>query len=231
MAHSVKHVSGVLDPNRLTRIQVSMFNRHCTGTYLTAMVNWLQCTQVAEVEFQVSDTLQRHNFRWKRQKDEVRCQRMASEAGDQWLHENGQTISLSTRIFDKVCITRWEYWLAHPEHRQVEHELRRLMKTDDEFSDAIEREIDQYFLTLKRRCTPERRRAAVDFLLEEIAVSEVSARDGLSNEIYPGPRFIPEVHMQKKYPDRFAVSRANFIHVEFESMAIADTNNAVAIGA
>ena len=61
----VNIVSGSLDMTKPARIQVSMFNSHCAGKYLFALSNWVKNNGIQTIEFQISDTLQRHNFTWK----------------------------------------------------------------------------------------------------------------------------------------------------------------------
>lgn len=216
MRYKAIPVSGTLDPTLPTRVQVSMFNRNCSEEFLEAILNWLSSEGVTDIELQVSDTLQRHNYRWQRRKNKTRCHQMAIDAGHIWLKKNQNVIQDCLHKFVKVSITKWDFWLNDPDHSAIENGLRNLLITDDGFSRAVDDEIEKYFLYLERSVKPERKKKCLDYLMEEIAVSEVSARAYLTNEIYPGPRFIPEEYLQLRYPNYYSLSGMNFVHVDFD---------------
>ena len=212
----VKQQSGKLDLSLPTRLQISMFNPNCSGQALTAIVIWLAQQRVSELEFQVSDTLQRHNFEWRKSVKHQVAATLAHNAGEEWLNRNRNAITLSTTLFEKVSIVRWNFWIERKDHKLIEEEFRSLSGTDPEFAKSLEAEVSKYFLKSKRTDQKERREKSLDFLLEEIAVSELSARDYLTNEIYPGQRFLPEEYLISRYGQKYSLSKQNFIHLDFE---------------
>jgi hypothetical protein len=67
--------------------------------------------------------------------------------------------------------------------------------TDAGFRKSIDEEIESDFHKSGRSLSDERKKLSTEFLIEEIAVSEISAKYYPANEIYPGPRFIPEQYL------------------------------------
>lgn len=215
----VKLSSGNLIITKPARIQISMFNPYCTGKYLFALTKWLKNEGVGEIEYQVSDTLQRYNFIWRNRVNLKVARNQSLQAGEQWLTQNSPTTQFCQKVFNKFSVTRWDFWIQQKEFIEKRNFFYRLCENDSGFQAAIDEEIETYFNKLKRSLNPSRKKLSKDFLLEEIAVSEISTKYFPANEIYPGPRFRPEQYLVENNivaDHKIYIKEMAFIHVDFE---------------
>lgn len=216
--------SGKIINTMPARIQISMFNPCCTGKYLFALTKWLKNNGITEVEFQISDTLQRHNFLWRKQVGLEKATKLSLFAGDQWIDQNIPTAQFCGKTFNKFNTNRWNFWLQQKDFIKKRNFFYQLSEDDLGFQAAIDEEIELYFKKLGRSLNPSRRKHSKDFLIEEIAVSEISAQYFPANEIYPGPRFIPDQYLLEHDISKYKIhiKDMNFIHVEFKDNGKAD---------
>ncbi len=210
--------SGEIDPKLPARLQISMFNSYCSGEYLYALCHWLKNQGLTSVEFQVADTLQKHNISWRNKCSTDQALSDAYKTGNDWFSVNAASFKYCYENFSFFCISRWEDWMKHTGFSEAKESLQKLLETDNGFRDAINQEIELYFEKTGRSLSKERRKISQNFLIEEMAVSEISARYWPANEIYPGPRFIPEIYLEEsKIGKNFFLTNASFIHVDYVS--------------
>jgi hypothetical protein len=211
----VNLVSGELDLSKAARVQISMFNPYCTGKYLFALSSWVRSKGFESIEYQVSDTLQRHNFIWRDRLDYEKSIARSIQVGEQWIAQNSSVIQLCFQAFDKVSVSRWDFWINHKDFEEKNKFFHNLYTKDEGFRKVIDAEIENYFEKAGRTLLPDRKKLSKNFLIEEIAVSEISAEYFPANEIYPGPRFEPEQFLVKSDISGIAIKDMNFIHVSF----------------
>jgi hypothetical protein len=211
----VELVSGELDVELPARVQVSMFNPYCSGKYLFALSSWLRSCGFSTIEYQISDTLQRHNFAWREHLGPEQSLARSIQSGEKWLTQNASVIQLCFQAFDKVSVSRWDYWINHDKFCAKRDMLRDLYGQDSGFRMAVDSEIESYFKSIARTLTPDRKNLSAEFLIEEIAVSDLSAECFPANEIYPGPRIAPEQYLVESDIPNLALRDLRFIHVRF----------------
>jgi len=213
---TVQLISGELDIEKPARVQISMFNPFCTGKHLTALSDWINQQGFPAIEYQLSDTLQRHNFMWRDQLSPGRARARAIHSGEQWLSQNFPVIQLCFQNFEKVSISRWDFWIQHKEFPEMRTFFKELSVSNAGFRDALDEEIESYFNKSKRSLNEERKKLSLEFLIEEIAVSEISAKFYPANEIYPGPRFLPEQYLvENEIESRdLYMKKMPFVHVD-----------------
>ena len=212
---SVELAEGKIDLSLPARIQVSMHNPFCTGKYLFALSEWVRRQGFTSIDYQVSDTLQRHNYIWRDSLQIENARAQAIETGERWLTQNSAVIQLCYQAYDRVSVSRWDFWIRHPEFRGEEEFFWRLFKSDDGFRNAIDQEVEKYFSKAGRTLNKQRRELSRKFLIEETAVSEVSSKHYPANEIYPGPRFGPEQYLIAQGIDGVSMKEESFIHLQF----------------
>lgn len=211
----VNLISGSIDLAKPARVQISMFNPYCTGKYLLAISSWVSEQGFKAIEYQVSDTLQRHNLMWRDHLTWEQSRAKSIQTGEKWLFQNSSAIQLCYQMFDSVSISRWNFWIRHNDFAQEKKFFTDLFQTDSGFMAAVDSEIESYFVKSGRTLTEERKKLSRDFLIEEIAVSEISAKYFPANEIYPGPRFGPDQYLVEADIPGIAMKELKFIHLGF----------------
>lgn len=85
------------------RLQISVGKPRYEGTKFFALVEWCK-HRFEHVELIVSDTLQRHNYRWQLDCDPASAWKLARRDGEQWLKKNAAIIN----HLPSHSITMWD---------------------------------------------------------------------------------------------------------------------------
>lgn len=210
----MKLVSGNYAKNLPVRFQISIFNSDCSGRFLKGMVNWFLERNTTVIEFQVADTLYRHNLIWQNGISPVDAESESRQLGHRWLHDNEETLQLCKRRCKSVQVKFWDHWITHTDFSTHHNLIKNLIKTDVCFENLVDAEIDSYFKRIRRNATAERRRHARDFLVEEISVTELGSTQYLTNEVYPGPMLEPEAYLVSNYMKELAMHKLHFLGLQ-----------------
>ena len=210
----IRMVAGHLLPERLSRIQISMHKSNCSGEPLRAIVEWLHQSGARSVEFQIADTLHRHNVQWQLGFSAEDADVQARELGDAWIGSNKETLDYAVESFSSIRIVRWDHWIKHGRFGDYLERIRALYESDEEFASTVQMEANDYFIRNKRTITNERMNLALRYLLEEISVTEQCADRELSNEIYPGSQFAPEEYICRAKPKGVRLSYLNYVRID-----------------
>lgn len=175
-----------------TRIQISLYNKRCSGPFLFELVNILAQKSVTHIQVQLADTLQVHNIMWRKNIAFGKAIEIASDEGLSWIRRNRKSLSFCEQNFERFTLSRWSYWTSRDRFEERRMYYTNLRETSVEFSDAVDREIQRYFDKVDYSLSQERLACSRQFLIEEIAISDLSQAANPANEVYPGPRLVPE---------------------------------------
>ena len=119
------------------------------------------------------------------------------------------------RLANKFCVWRWDALITHPAFKLLRAGLARLANEDEKFLAILKEEANNYFRRVGRTPSPERERSSIQYLIEEVAVSELCARHFPANEIYPGPRLPAETYLaaHPNLAKRYCLARVPFVSV------------------
>jgi len=218
-ASDIEIVYGSVDPACKVRIQVSMHSRRCSGRYLEVICSWLDQLGVCDLEIQLSDTLQRYNIAWREALDPEEGYLLARERGDEWLRRNRWTLEFCHKNFEKMALTRWDYWTRHVGFVSAKAFIDELLESDREFRELIDRDARAYLDRIHVEVDDKKMELSQDFLCEEVAVSLVTNKFDFATELYPGSRLEAERYLAESYPDSLPNFDSNFVGIEFRSMA------------
>lgn len=189
-----------------------MFKKECTGPGLKALVIPFM-NRESVIEFQIADTLYRHNLIWQEGVTYEAAYAKSFKLGDNWLSDNDDVIRSCSSSCKNTSVIRWNHWIDSDKFPGILEIIKGYATHDKHFAALLENEVANYFHKVNRRLTPDRKMHALGFLLEEIAVTEQAARNYLTNEIYPGPRLLPEEYLVKIYPNDLIMSQLYFINI------------------
>jgi hypothetical protein len=165
-----------------------MHNAYCSGEYLYAIVEKLQWEGANSIEFQVADTLQCHNLLWQSKSCPEKAIERSLRTGEEWLVKNFFVLQSSYNFFQSVRVTRWNFWIKQSHFSDIHRSMMLLYDADSEFAECVIADAKDYLIRTGRSVSDDRLNHCVSFLLEEISVTELSARNSPANEVYPGPR-------------------------------------------
>jgi len=195
-----------------------MFNRYGSDPYLLPIIAELARCGAEAVEFQVSDTLQRHNLQWKGFAVE-RAYEHAQFVGLNWAKKNCSAFIHAFEKFKKVEISRWDYWVRDAHFRYHYEKVFKVFEEDGRFRDSVYDVIEGYMQSVEANPSLRAVMLSKEFILEEIAVSDLSALKDPCIELYPGPRLAAEVYLAENHSDKFSFQKEGFLTVEFGECA------------
>jgi hypothetical protein len=213
----IEVVRGSVDPTRKLRIQVSMHSVKCSGRFLEVVCAWLDLQGICDLEIQLSDTLQRHNIAWRDGLGEADAYLLSRERGDEWLRRNRWTIEFCHKNFEKMAITRWDYWIRHTGFAPALKLVSQLFETDRNFRDLINSGVEGYFQRINVDLDNIKMDLSRRFICEEIAVSLVSNKFDFSTELYPGPGLEAEAYLAEKCPEDLQEFDKSFVSIAFRT--------------
>lgn len=197
-----------------SRIQISMQNPRCSGSRLVSIVDWLHREGVRAIELQVADSLYRFNVCWQKGLSREDSLKYSLAYGERWLKENEACLIRCYNLFDTVYVYRWEYYKQNCIFEEIFRILRNIIENDAVFKCIVDDYISEFFKRSGKILSEESYNNSVNFILEEIAVSEYTARHSACNEIYPGARIWPESYLanERIYRSQFYLGSVNFIY-------------------
>jgi hypothetical protein len=107
----------------------------------------------------------------------------ANALGALWL-ANHQSVIDACPI--KPSVVRWAHWYKHPDFQETLSKFENAYDHNDVFRSAIERDVDHFYGRKNNRDNEAGRIHSKDFLIEEVAVITLQARELPSLKIYPG---------------------------------------------
>lgn len=134
------------------------------------------------IRIDVSDALYRHNFMAEGVLPEDALSR-ANALGALWLTKHSDIIS-SCSV--KPQIVRWGEWYKHKDYDITLAAFAELSQTSVVFSRAINADVESYFQRADIIPTLKQISFAKSFLIEEVAVITLQARELASLKVYPG---------------------------------------------
>ncbi len=134
------------------------------------------------IRIDVTDRLYRHNFMALGQSG-PEAEASADALGAEWIRQH--------QPFIDACpiepnVIRWAEWYKHPDFDAVLEQVQRAHETSVVLRDAICRDTEEFFRRQGSEPTEADRKYGRDYLLEEVAVLTLQARDRPSLKLYPG---------------------------------------------
>ncbi len=166
---------------RATTLGVSIMSPNWQGEKFQAIMEFAS-ENFEEIRIDVTDALYRHNF-MAQGLDEEQAFAQATAAGSLWLTQHADIIMASPV---KPQIIRWARWYKHADFEAVHHKFVSLYNSSSVFHDAVESDIMNFYRRANNRCHESERQHSRDFLIEEVAVITLQARELPSVKIYPG---------------------------------------------
>jgi tRNA-dependent cyclodipeptide synthase len=134
------------------------------------------------IRIDVTDELYRHNFMAKGLSSTDATAR-AHYLGTSWL-ERHQAVIEACPVAPEVI--RWGQWYKHPDYVTILEQFSRTARNAPPLYEAIERDIEAFHQRFGRAATKAEHEHSRDFLLEELAVLTLQARELPGVRIYPG---------------------------------------------
>ncbi len=167
-----------------------------------------------KIRLDITDAIYQHNF-MAQGLDALEARTRANAEGTYWLARHAQIIS-SCKV--KPEILRWETWYGHPDFNYILNAVRSAYQDNSEFKDLVDTDVSIY-MGRHTNHSPKARAHSLDFILEEIAVFIIQARELPSVRIYPGAGFEVFRRLRESPLDGVptGMERDKFMRVKFES--------------
>ncbi len=138
------------------------------------------------IRIDVTDLLYRHNFMAEGlPPDEAEAR--AEALGALWLARHQAIIDACPVSPDVI---RWGRWYDHAEFRETLEGFNRAYDASPVLRQTIESDVDGFFRRQGREPTPNDRQHSRDYLIEELAVNTLQARELSSLKLYPGEELL-----------------------------------------
>jgi tRNA-dependent cyclodipeptide synthase len=134
------------------------------------------------IRIDVTDLLYRHNFMAEGLPPHE-AETRANALGTSWLARHQEFIDACPV---KPEVIRWGHWYDHPDYPEVFDGVSRAYATTAVLREAIESDVSGFFRRLGREPTEIERQSGRDYLVEEVAVMILQARELPGLRIYPG---------------------------------------------
>lgn len=167
---------------------ISLQSQNHVGEKLAAMVDWINGTRHFErCVVDLSDTLHRHNFALQGGLSLDAAHEKALHIGNQWLKDNQKILD---RLSIPYEIVRWDHWLTHPRLFESRKAFDAAFLADQEFRDALLRDVGHFLERSQRQsfkgASPAAVKHSLEYLLEELAVHALFFEQYPCATIYPG---------------------------------------------
>ncbi len=160
---------------------VSIMNPNWQGEYFGSILDFA-AANFRTIRIDVTDALYRHNF-MAQGLSRSDAEASAAELGASWISRHNSIIGASPVTPDVI---RWAHWYGHPDYQNVFDDFQAAAATCRVFRDAIDKDVDAFFRRQGRDPTVTERQYSRDFLVEEVAVITLQAREQPGLRIYPG---------------------------------------------
>jgi tRNA-dependent cyclodipeptide synthase len=134
------------------------------------------------IRIDVTDLLYRHNFMAEGLPPRE-AEARANALGASWLERHRAIIDVCPV---KPEIIRWGHWYEHRDYSEAFDGVSRAYAAGTVLRDAIENDVSGFFQRQGREPTEIERQYSRDYLVEEVAVMILQARELPSLRIYPG---------------------------------------------
>lgn len=138
------------------------------------------------IRIDVTDALYRHSFMAEGQ-EPGEALASANALGALWLARHQSIIDASPV---KPDVIRWDRWYEHPDYGDVLTGFSQAYGNNPPLRDAIEGDIDGFFRRHGREPSTAERQHSRDYLIEELAVITLQARELPSLKLYPGDELL-----------------------------------------
>ena len=164
----------------------------CTLGVSVTSPNWQDDKFAAIMEFaaenfdviriDVTDALYRHNFMAAGEKPDVALAK-ANAFGSLWLAQHAEIIAESPV---KPQIIRWAEWYSRPDYQDVLTAFQRAHELNPTLRDAVHEDVMGFYRRKEQAPTLAEQERGKDYLIEELAVMTLQARELASLKVYPG---------------------------------------------
>jgi len=176
----VRHSPGWREKKAAT-LGVSVGSPNWEGEKFAAILDFAS-ENFDAIRIDVTDALYRHNFMAEGFSGDTALAR-ANALGALWL-TNHQSIIDACPI--KPSVVRWAHWYNHPDFQVTLSGFKNAYDHNDVFRSAVERDVDHFYGRKNNKGHETGRVHSKDFLIEEVAVITLQARELPSVKIYPG---------------------------------------------
>ena len=139
-------------------------------------------THFHKVRIDVTDALYRHDFMAKGA-TETLARTQADALGALWLATHHDLIA---DLVPHAQIIRWGTWYKHPDFERTLARFHSAFENDLILRNAVMEDIHNFFQRTERSASLRDKEGCKDFLIEELAVLTLQARELPSVRIYPG---------------------------------------------
>jgi tRNA-dependent cyclodipeptide synthase len=134
------------------------------------------------IRIDVTDALYRHNFMAEGVPNEQALHR-ANALGALWLARHQD---LLTDHAEKIQIVRWAEWYSRPEFQSTLAAFHRAYDINPDLRQAVQEDVHEFFRRQGRLPSLAQQEHSKNYLIEEMAVNCLQARELSSVKIYPG---------------------------------------------
>jgi tRNA-dependent cyclodipeptide synthase len=134
------------------------------------------------IRIDVTDRLYRHNF-MARGLSPAEAEARADALGEEWIKRHRRIIDGSPV---KPDVIRWKQWHEHPNYATVLEGFQYAAAVNSTLNSAIENDVDMFCRRQNETMTATGRQHSRDFLIEELAVMTLQARELPHLRMYPG---------------------------------------------
>jgi tRNA-dependent cyclodipeptide synthase len=134
------------------------------------------------IRIDVTDALYRHNFMAEGMREDQALAH-ANSMGALWLAQHADAISASPV---KPVIVRWAEWYKHPDYSAVLQKFQDVYDQNTNLQEAIHKDIIGFHSRKHAQPSSTEYEHSKNYLLEELAVITLQARELPSTRLYPG---------------------------------------------
>lgn len=168
------------------RLEISVGQPYHEGEKFSALTGWIQ-RHFDSATVNVCDSLQRHNLRLIGLSP-FNALNKAIDLGDEWIERNKQALS----ILPNLKIIRWDDWKKEKEWDDGLEASLHAYRHDPNFSKLIDSKALEFWNRRSKRdnlsetLKDDFLSSSRNYMLEEVAVGVVMAKDKSVADIYPG---------------------------------------------
>lgn len=196
------------------RIGISVGNLAFEGDKLQALLSWTH-SRFNQRLLYVADTLQRHNDVWKLGMSEAEAFQKALDRGVQWLSRNQNILE---QYFSLPNISYWENWRTSESFQSLHEKVTLISQGNSLIEAALHRDIENFLA--RHSLTPLRSKALAyqkcrDFLIEEVVVHTLMARERRAAKLYPAKQLETLKLFRKRLIEDIPVGLDNEDYIRF----------------
>jgi tRNA-dependent cyclodipeptide synthase len=164
---------------------VSVTSPNWQGEHFASILDFA-AAHFKTIRIDVTDLLNRHNFMVQGlSPNEAAAQ--ANRLGALWLERHHALIEACAV---KPDVIRWAHWHQHPDYGTILEQFKRAYDNSAVLRNAIRSDTEGFFRRHGREPTEAEREHGRHYLLEEVAVITLQARELASLKLYPGDELL-----------------------------------------